>query len=157
VKNKVHPVLISKTIHTETGHRLMCHAGKCRNLHGHSYQWTASIMGEVEESTGMVIDFAQLKEVMRSVIMVFDHRMLLHRDDPLIESLDAGLGVVAVNYHPTAEMLCRTAAYGIARGLYSLLGDRALRFLVSVAVRETHSSEAYFAIPVEDVVLEGAD
>jgi len=153
VKNKVHPVLISKTIHTETGHRLMCHGGKCRNLHGHSYQWTASIMGEVEESTGMVLDFADLKEVMQSAIMVFDHRMLLHRDDPVIGILGAGLGVVPVDFHPTAEMLCREAAYGIARGLYGLLGDRALMFLVSVSVRETHSSEAYFAIPVEDVVL----
>lgn len=146
------PVIISKSISTETGHRLMCHAGKCRHLHGHSYHWTASVIGEVDESTGMVMDFADLKEVMRDCIMVYDHRMLLHEDDPAVELIGHNLGVTTVGFHPTAEMLCKTVALNIAKRLYEILGGVATKFAVSVAVRETETSEAYFAVPVGEAL-----
>lgn len=45
---------------------------KCGALHGHTYKVELVIEGEKKE--GMVIDFADLKQAMREVLSVYDHR-----------------------------------------------------------------------------------
>jgi 6-pyruvoyltetrahydropterin/6-carboxytetrahydropterin synthase len=50
--------------------------GKCERLHGHNYQVTVRISGEID-SQGMVIDFRVLKAHLRSLCKEWDHRLLL--------------------------------------------------------------------------------
>lgn len=53
--------------------------GKCanRNGHGHNYTLEVTIAGEVDATTGFVVDLKQLKDVMnREVVDVYDHRHL---------------------------------------------------------------------------------
>jgi 6-pyruvoyltetrahydropterin/6-carboxytetrahydropterin synthase len=53
--------------------------GKCNNLngHGHNYTLEVTVEGEVDPTTGFVLDLKQLKEVLnREVLDVFDHRHL---------------------------------------------------------------------------------
>lgn len=45
---------------------------KCGTLHGHTYKVELSIEGETRQ--GMVLDFAELKRIARSVLSDYDHR-----------------------------------------------------------------------------------
>lgn len=93
---------------TSTGHRLHLHEGDCNRLHGHNYQIEIEILGAVGATTGMVMDFADLKALVRGSMMEFmDHRTLISRDDPLADHLHDVPGVRLVSFLPTAEALAQ--------------------------------------------------
>jgi 6-pyruvoyltetrahydropterin/6-carboxytetrahydropterin synthase len=53
--------------------------GKCanKNGHGHNYTLEVTVAGNVDETSGFVVDLKQLKDVMEhEVINVYDHRHL---------------------------------------------------------------------------------
>jgi len=51
--------------------------GKCANLHGHNYVLEVVVAGEVDETSGYVLDLKQLSDVMgRQIIRDVDHRNL---------------------------------------------------------------------------------
>jgi len=47
---------------------------KCGSLHGHTYKVEVIIEGE--KKNGMILDFADMKNVVRTVLAEFDHRSL---------------------------------------------------------------------------------
>ncbi len=65
------------------------HEGKCRELHGHSYEVVISVERPVDESSGMVIDFSDLKRIVRrEVIDKLDHRCVNDLiDNPTAENM----------------------------------------------------------------------
>jgi 6-pyruvoyltetrahydropterin/6-carboxytetrahydropterin synthase len=68
--------------------------GKCANLHGHNYTLEVVIAGEIDQTTGYVMDLKALSDVIsRTIIDDVDHRNL-NTDVPWLE------GVI-----PTAENL----------------------------------------------------
>lgn len=132
----------------ETGHRLPQLPGKCRHLHGHSWQAWITAEGELDE-TGVIVDFSLLKnKVQEWVDEHFDHGMLLGADDPLsVLLLEQGLKVhrFGVDAHtdglrwPTVEAVAET----ITRVTESLVAVRGLPVRVSrVAVQETENNRA---------------
>jgi len=53
--------------------------GKCanKNGHGHNYTLEVTVAGEIDATSGFVVDLKQLKGVMeREVVAVYDHRHL---------------------------------------------------------------------------------
>ena len=53
--------------------------GKCANLngHGHNYMLEVTVKGEVDPTTGFVVDLKQLKDILnREVVDAMDHRHL---------------------------------------------------------------------------------
>jgi 6-pyruvoyltetrahydropterin/6-carboxytetrahydropterin synthase len=53
--------------------------GKCANLngHGHNYTLEVTVKGEIDPTTGFVVDLKQLKDVLnREVVDAMDHRHL---------------------------------------------------------------------------------
>jgi 6-pyruvoyltetrahydropterin/6-carboxytetrahydropterin synthase len=53
--------------------------GKCanRNGHGHNYKLEVTVAGEVDGTSGFVVDLKELKEILeREVVSVYDHRHL---------------------------------------------------------------------------------
>ena len=53
--------------------------GKCNNpnYHGHNYELTVSVRGEIDPDTGYVIDMKVLKQLIRTHVEdVFDHKNL---------------------------------------------------------------------------------
>ena len=53
--------------------------GKCANLngHGHNYTLEVTVAGEVDPTTGFVVDLKELKEILnREVVDAMDHRHL---------------------------------------------------------------------------------
>lgn len=89
---------------------------KCARLHGHSYQVVVHIVGGVDEHTGWVRDFADLRAAMQPIVDRLDHYYL---ND--IDGLD----------NPTSEVL--------ARWIWDRLCP-ALPELSQVVVRETCTS-----------------
>ncbi len=49
---------------------------KCSRLHGHTYALHARIHGKQDKS-GMIVDFAVVKDAMRKIVDELDHRVLL--------------------------------------------------------------------------------
>ena len=56
---------VRRTFDFEASHQLPRHPGKCRNLHGHSYRLVVTVERPVEPTSGMAIDFGDLKTVVR--------------------------------------------------------------------------------------------
>ncbi len=58
------------------GHYLREYKGKCENPHGHNYKVRVTLQGAVLDKAGLLLDFKDLKEVMKNVIDRLDHQML---------------------------------------------------------------------------------
>lgn len=58
--------------------------GKCERLHGHNYQVTVMLVGEID-TQGMVMDFRELKRRLRVLCDAWDHRILLPTRSTLIQ------------------------------------------------------------------------
>jgi 6-pyruvoyltetrahydropterin/6-carboxytetrahydropterin synthase len=59
-----------------SGHYLRNYKGKCENPHGHNYKVRITLRGESLDKAGLLLDFRDLKQVMRPVIDRIDHQML---------------------------------------------------------------------------------
>ena len=108
-------IRITKQFSFETGHALYGYDGKCRNVHGHSYKLSVTVIGEpITDSShvkfGMVIDFSDLKKIIKEEIVdVFDHATVFNKNTPHVELAkelsDRGHCVLLVDYQPTSEMM----------------------------------------------------
>jgi 6-pyruvoyltetrahydropterin/6-carboxytetrahydropterin synthase len=110
---------ITQEIHFCYGHRLLGHVGKCGRLHGHNGILRLTLSADALDAQGMVMDFDVVHAAMRAFVDErFDHRMLLHRDDPAAAALRSiGEPFVALDQSPTAEALARMAFdYARAKG-----------------------------------------
>jgi len=59
-----------------SGHFLRNYKGKCENPHGHNYKVKVTLHGETLDQAGLLLDFRELKQVMRPVIERLDHQMI---------------------------------------------------------------------------------
>jgi 6-pyruvoyltetrahydropterin/6-carboxytetrahydropterin synthase len=71
-------IKITKQFRSETSHIVRnAFSERCKyNQHGHSYVYEVSIVGEVSETSGMVLDFKELQPI-KSLIDMFDHCAVL--------------------------------------------------------------------------------
>jgi len=58
------------------GHYLRNYRGKCENPHGHNYKVRVTLCGEELDRAGLLLDFKDLKDVMREVVERLDHQMI---------------------------------------------------------------------------------
>lgn len=108
-------VRITKQFSFETGHALYGYDGKCKNVHGHSYKLSVTVIGEPisdqqNVKLGMVIDFGDLKTIVkREIVDVFDHATVFNKNTPHIELANElktrGHNVILVDYQPTSEKM----------------------------------------------------
>lgn len=111
--------LVTKEISFCYGHRLLDYAGKCRHLHGHNGRAVITLAAPGLDALGMVVDFSQIKRGVGGWIDAhLDHRMILHKNDPLLRYLqEQGEPVFLLDVNPTAESIAKliydvTAAQG---------------------------------------------
>lgn len=82
-------IRITKIFNFEMAHALINYDGACRNIHGHSYKLYVTLLGttiEDENNTknGMVMDYKDLKQIVKSKIVDrFDHVLTLNDKTPL--------------------------------------------------------------------------
>ncbi len=128
---------VTKELYFCYGHRLLDYGGKCRHLHGHNGRAVVTVEAEGLDPRGMVVDFSDLKRVLGGWIDdTLDHKMLLHKDDPVIPELKRlGEPFVTLDVNPTAENIAR------------LVYDQARRLglpVVEVTLWETETSFATY-------------
>jgi 6-pyruvoyltetrahydropterin/6-carboxytetrahydropterin synthase len=58
------------------GHYLRNYKGKCEKPHGHNYKVRVTLQGAELDPTGLLLDFKDVKEIMKQVIDPLDHEML---------------------------------------------------------------------------------
>ena len=139
-------IRITKQFTFETGHALYGYDGKCRNVHGHSYKLSVTVIGTPISDTnnvkfGMVIDFGDLKKIVKEeIVNVFDHATVFNKNTPHIELAkeleDRGHNVLLVDYQPTSEMMVIDFADKIKKRLPENIK------LHSLKLRETETSYA---------------
>lgn len=54
---------------------------KCKNLHGHTFTVDVEVEWNIDEETGMVIDFGKIKEIAGKVLEEWDHKLLVFREE----------------------------------------------------------------------------
>ena len=113
---------IYKEFSFEAAHRLpnVPDGHKCARLHGHSFQVRVTVEGPVGETSGWVMDFADLKAAFKPVHDRLDHRYL---------------NEIAGLENPTSEVL----AQWIWRELRA-----SLPMMAEIEVRETCTSGCVF-------------
>jgi 6-pyruvoyltetrahydropterin/6-carboxytetrahydropterin synthase len=139
-------IRITKQFSFETGHALYGYDGKCRNVHGHSYKLSVTVIGKPIEDTshvkhGMVIDFGDLKKIVKNEIVdIFDHATVFNKNTPHIELAkeleDRGHNILLVDYQPTSEMMVIDFAKKIKKHLPETIK------LHSLKLQETETSFA---------------
>ena len=128
---------VTREIHFCYGHRLLNYDGKCRYLHGHNGRALITMERDGLDERGMVIDFSDIKRVMQVWIdEQLDHKMILHRDDPILPALrERNEPVYLLDVNPTAENIAK------------LIYDQARRQgfpVVEVSLWETENSYATY-------------
>ena len=138
-------IRITKEFKFEMGHALMGYDGPCKNIHGHSYALKVTVAGYPISETGhpklgMVMDFVDLKKIVReAVIDEFDHALVLNDKMPglLVNELkDNFERVILLSYQPTSELMVADFAERIMKLLPSKIK---LKYLL---LRETVTSYA---------------
>ena len=139
-------IRITKEFKFETGHALYGYDGLCKNVHGHSYKLSVTLLGTPitdpnHMKYGMVMDFSDLKKIVNETIVThFDHATVLNVDSPHKELADTmesrGHKIMRVQYQPTSEMMVLDFAEKIKARLPEQLK------LHHLILRETETSYA---------------
>ena len=142
-------IRITKQFNFETGHALFGYDGKCKNVHGHSYKLSVTVIGEpITDSSnvkfGMVIDFGDLKKIIKEEIVdIFDHATVFNQNTPHIELAkelkDRGHHVILVNYQPTSENM----VIDFSTKIKNRLPDTIKLFSLKLQETETSFAEWY--------------
>ena len=139
-------IRITKQFSFETGHALYGYDGKCKNVHGHSYKLSVTVIGKPivnrnDVKFGMVIDFSDLKKIVKEEIVdQFDHATVFNETTPHVELANElksrGHHVILVDYQPTSENMVIDFAQRIKNRLPQGIA------LFSLKLQETDSSFA---------------
>lgn len=115
-------VELCRTYHFSAAHHLpqAPEGHKCRRLHGHSYRLDVVVRGQMDPTTGWLLDYGDIDSAVRPVLAEIDHRTL--NDVPGLENA-------------TSEVL--------AGWLWQRLEDR-LDGLHRVSVSETPGAVCHF-------------
>lgn len=118
------PVSLTKTFKFEAAHYLPAfpEGHKCRRMHGHSFRVEINVKGEIAAESGILVDFGDIKAVVKPIIEGLDHYCLNELGESWKEPLLK---------NPTSENL--------AKWLFQTIKPK-LPILHSVVVHETCTS-----------------
>lgn len=134
---------LKTTAKFDSAHFLAGYEGKCANIHGHHWVVEVTVKGSELQSSGtkrgMLIDFGDLKHIVRGMAENFDHA-LIYEHGSLKEKTVAALNgenfrLIEVGFRPTAE--------NFARHFYELLCSEGI-CVSSVTVYETPDNCAVY-------------
>lgn len=73
-----------ETLGFSAAHFLTLRGHVCERLHGHNYRIGATVTGPIDPITGFVVDFAVLKQALRTIADRMDHRLLVPAENPAL-------------------------------------------------------------------------
>ncbi|MFR9651597.1 MAG: 6-carboxytetrahydropterin synthase [Rikenellaceae bacterium] len=122
-------IRLTKEFNFEAAHALRGYDGACRNIHGHSYRFFVTVIGEPNRDAndpkhGMVIDFGELKRIVNEqIIDRLDHALVMLRSEESERCAEALCdysgceGVILCDYQPTCENMLSDFAERISSQL----------------------------------------
>lgn len=141
-------IRVTKEFEFEMAHALWNYDGPCKNIHGHSYKLSITVIGtanddETDPKYGMIVDFGDLKDIVKSrVVDRFDHSVLINEKAPhqLLKNAEQMFEKFeVVDYQPT----CENIIIDIVQGLRNNLPDRLDLFSVKLAETSNSYAEWY--------------
>ncbi|MGC9105836.1 MAG: 6-pyruvoyl trahydropterin synthase family protein [Thermoprotei archaeon] len=112
-------------------------------IHGHTYRVNVEVEGDVDPTTGFVIDFDELKAILREIVKKWDHKLIVPRSDRDKISLSGPFRTDLIFIdapYPTVEYI----GMELAREIYERLGRK---FKVTVKIYEGLDSYAVVDYP----------
>jgi 6-pyruvoyltetrahydropterin/6-carboxytetrahydropterin synthase len=106
---------------------------KCEHLHGHNWRVGVTVEGEPDER-GLVVDFLELKRLLRQLCDGYDHRLLMPTKNPAVERLSEGDNV-RLSIHgrefefPTEDVVWLSAVNTTVEELARVIADEVVKNL----------------------------
>lgn len=137
-------IRVTKEFTFEMAHALYGYDGPCKNIHGHSYKLYITVIGtplneEGNTKNGMVIDFSELKKIVKEhIIDQMDHALVLNGNSPHKNKQNSNEfdKTILTPYQPTCENLVIDFQQRIAKHLPNTIK------LYSIKLYETATSYA---------------
>ena len=123
----------------------MGYDGRCRNIHGHSYEMRVTIKGmpimdDSSPKNGMVMDFGDLKKIVNEEIVDhYDHAFIINDQMPkdFIEEVKRHYErIIVLPFQPTTELMLLDFSKKIKKRLPQHVS------LVKIFLKETEGSYA---------------
>lgn len=112
-----------------SAHQLRGYKGKCENLHGHNWKVVLSVRGEKLDEIGLLVDFNELKSILRGILDELDHKNI--NEVPYF-----------TGHNPSSENIARFIAVQFTSGLETR--NHANVILDSVTVWESETSRCTY-------------
>jgi 6-pyruvoyltetrahydropterin/6-carboxytetrahydropterin synthase len=132
-------IIVTAKFHT--GHRQLGYPGKCKFVHGHTWQGKVVVAAEEfpRDHLDMSLDFGDIKDVIRFM----DHKMLITDEDKTF--LDQGLfgpeGVVLLKGKgPSVENVAQYVFDGVVGLIEKQYPGRGIRYAIEVTIQETENN-----------------
>ena len=102
---------LTKAFRFEAAHRIAKgYQGKCRHIHGHSWNGTLTVSCTQVDEFGMGVDFGVIKKFLTDIEDYFDHKLILYSGDKVLIDVCKQQGwevVVFDDDNPTSERIAR--------------------------------------------------
>lgn len=120
---------ISAFSHFDAAHFLRGYKGKCANIHGHRWKVEIMLQGADLDELGILIDFMDVKNMLKDVLNTFDHKMV--NDVPPFDRMN-----------PTAENISKFVYDQMAEKLKDQIGTHIS--ITRVTIWESESASASY-------------
>ena len=132
-------IIVTAKFHT--GHRQLGYPGKCKFVHGHTWQGKVMVAAEEfpRDDLDMSLEFGEIKNVMRFM----DHKMLVTEQDAtfLKSELFEPEGVVMLKGKgPSVENVAAYVFDGVVGVISKQYPGRNVRYTIEVTIQETENN-----------------
>ena len=140
-------IIVTAKFHT--GHRQLGYPGKCKFVHGHTWQGKVMVTAEEfpRDDLDMSLEFSDIKAVMRFM----DHKMLVTEQDAafLDKNLFEPEGVVVLKGKgPSVENVAAYVFEGVVGVIQKQYPGRGIRYTIEVTIQETENNIFIIEKPV---------
>lgn len=101
---------LTKSFRFESAHRLAKgYTGKCKNIHGHSWNGEVSVDCEQLDRFNFGVDYKDLGAFTKEIENLLDHKILLWKEDSSLVSFcsENGYEIVLFKDNPTCEVIAK--------------------------------------------------
>jgi 6-pyruvoyltetrahydropterin/6-carboxytetrahydropterin synthase len=132
-------IIVTAKFHT--GHRQLGYPGKCKFVHGHTWQGKVTISADEfpRDDIDMSLEFGQIKNVMRFM----DHKMLVTEGDTTFlksEFFEPEGVVILKGKGPSVENVAYYVYDGVVDVIRNQYPGRNVRYTIEVTIQETENN-----------------
>lgn len=132
-------IIVTAKFHT--GHRQLGYPGKCKFVHGHTWQGKVTVAAEEfpRDDLDMSLEFGEIKNVMRFM----DHKMLVTEQDATFlnsEFFEPEGVVMLKGKGPSVENVAAYVFDGVAEVIRTQYPGKNIRYTIEVTIQETENN-----------------